>query len=562
MTVPRTARSAFAQLCLLAVLGFAACAPVVAGGPDELATQADKLVRSAERLMFNGKKTEADAELGRALKLLEELKAAAPEHAKLSTIESKYAKVRKDLDRRLGKSAPSAAAPSPPPAPAPPSKPAASSGSRDYRLPMAQKALTSVTRDADGLLAAVEEIFSEDPATVAIPTPVEKMEAQAGLRIARVTDGAAKVEAQYGDVDGLDVSGLTAARATAAQAEARVAELAAARRAQDASAAASASAAAEAQAARSHSAAEDAELIARLHESTRERMDGIYGRNVVYATTLTVDDARAGLEKLERAETVLPELQPHLGRLAETYGTSSMDISNAFFEKMGRDAPSSVGRQLEELLQAATLISDSRVDTGESLAQHCETIAGAWAHALTDAQLERLQAMKEIAVVAAAIDPSSDRLKELVRSLAAQIDEHSERMTAAIDAATWPGHVSSFPGPGTTKALASSMLDWFRSDRSWGGAKENPPEILDVAVRGPWQVAERDVFGRVVRWRVPILVAVTTDKLRPRNIARVYELSIVALEGAPDRAPKEPPWDGTWVGDNYMMRLDRFGGHG
>jgi len=53
-------------------------------------------------------------------------------------------------------------------------------------------------------------------------------------------------------------------------------------------------------------------------------------------------------------------------------------------------------------------------------------------------------------------------------------------------------------------------------------------------------------------------VAVTDEKLKPRNLARVYDLSIVAMQGNAGSAPKNPPYDGFWVGNSWMMRLDKF----
>jgi len=50
----------------------------------------------------------------------------------------------------------------------------------------------------------------------------------------------------------------------------------------------------------------------------------------------------------------------------------------------------------------------------------------------------------------------------------------------------------------------------------------------------------------------------TNDDYRGRNIARVYDLSVLAMEGPGGNAPKAPPFDGYWVGDNFMMRLDKF----
>jgi hypothetical protein len=100
--------------------------------------------------------------------------------------------------------------------------------------------------------------------------------------------------------------------------------------------------------------------------------------------------------------------------------------------------------------------------------------------------------------------------------------------------------------------LAKVGLEYLRKDEGWKTA-----EVLAVAVRGPWQVAEKDVFGRVISWRLPVHVAVTKPDLRGKNVARVYELSLVTAQGAPGKVDKAPPFDGYWVGNSWMMRLNK-----
>ncbi len=78
---------------------------------DDLAKQADKTLRQAERLMHNGKATEAAQELDAVETLLAKIEAAKPDHAKLKTLRSKATKLRKDLDRRQPKEEPKADAP-------------------------------------------------------------------------------------------------------------------------------------------------------------------------------------------------------------------------------------------------------------------------------------------------------------------------------------------------------------------------------------------------------------------------------------------------------------------
>ena len=41
----------------------------------------------------------------------------------------------------------------------------------------------------------------------------------------------------------------------------------------------------------------------------------------------------------------------------------------------------------------------------------------------------------------------------------------------------------------------------------------------------------------------------------PDGVAQAFELSMVAKKGAPNQAPKAPPWDGFWVGDNYYLEI-------
>jgi len=66
-----------------------------------LAKQADKIVRNAERNMFNGKNEKADELLNEAATLLEKAKAEDPESKRVKQTETKYDRVRKQVDRKL-----------------------------------------------------------------------------------------------------------------------------------------------------------------------------------------------------------------------------------------------------------------------------------------------------------------------------------------------------------------------------------------------------------------------------------------------------------------------------
>lgn len=130
-------------------LGLAVSAPAAPG--DDLAKTADKLTRGAERSMFNGKLDEATAMIAEAGTSIEALKAAAPEHKKLKSIESKYARVKEQIDRKISQKAGSAGSPK--------AAPAAAAKSDSGKLPAG---VTKRLKDIDALLNRAEASATSD----------------------------------------------------------------------------------------------------------------------------------------------------------------------------------------------------------------------------------------------------------------------------------------------------------------------------------------------------------------------------------------------------------------
>jgi hypothetical protein len=434
---------------------------------DDLAKEIDQGLRAAEKNMFNGKNEEADKQLATIAVQLESLKALDSQHKNLQSLDSKYERTRKTIDKKLGRT----------------------------------------------MKAASQQELPKKPAVKAMPAaqPAEQMSAADRKR--------AMLEQKKQDEAGNS----------------------------------------EVQA--------DIDTIIALHGANYAKVEGMTGNNIVFWTVgYGIEEAKKGLVQINEAQGALDAISSEVGRLAEKYnGTDvanysalSGNIYNSIREQLGANPQGSPDNKLAELIVAGANIGATRTATSEYLAGSAEQSMGAWADQLTDAQLERLHKAKELLAVAAQIDPNSEKVRNLLVQMDEKILQFVDKMEATINSNSWQGDVTDFSGPGTIKELAASAKKYFVEDRDWGGRKDRKIEILAVAVRGPWQVAERDIFGRVIRWRLPIHVAVTDEQLKPRNIARVYDLSIVAMQGSPDKAPQAPPWDGFWVGDNYMMRLDKF----
>ena len=79
---------------------------ILAQDAKTLAKEINQAVRNSQRMMFNGKFEESQKYLDTAAELLEKLKEIDPEFNQLKSLEGKYARQKKDLDKRLGKTQP------------------------------------------------------------------------------------------------------------------------------------------------------------------------------------------------------------------------------------------------------------------------------------------------------------------------------------------------------------------------------------------------------------------------------------------------------------------------
>jgi hypothetical protein len=322
-----------------------------------------------------------------------------------------------------------------------------------------------------------------------------------------------------------------------------------------AQAAAKASAAAESAGAGAQA---DAERIIALRDKHGDVLDSIHGRSVVYYDD--PESAREGLETIEAAEAAAEEIRPLMQTVAERYGrergaiTEAMDAAGVSVDK----ANYMVAANAHDLFEFLEQLAGTRSASAQTLVDGVRSRLDDLDDFAANIQQQRLAQALEMIEIAQEIDPNHPELGSLRVAVEAAASEKQAEQMARIESAEWPGHVASFEGPGSIEQLSRSVHEYLSNDRDWGQREVKPQEILSVAVRGPWQVAERDILGQPVQWRLPVLVAVTDEELRPDGIARAYELSMVAMEGAANDAPKSPPWDGFWVGDNFFLKQDRL----
>ena len=328
-------------------------------------------------------------------------------------------------------------------------------------------------------------------------------------------------------------------------------------------------------------ATEHANALRALYDKHKEAFKDINGGASVHETsiegTLKLCEEHAGrIQNLE--QNVIPEIQPVLSAVLELWGdpeikpeeTAAQDPVVLFAMKQSAEIEwnmKQVGAQdldrvstcFVDLTRMLNDVGKTRKANGEYLANDAENLYSPEMIAFytEDIRVPKLQEAKTLLGWALKFDAKNEYANARMATIDAEIAALEKQLEADTDARTWAGNVADFPGPGSTSELAAAALSYLRNDKDWGKA-ENGTEVLAVCVRGGWQPADRDLFGRIISWRLPVHVAATRPALKARGIARVYELSMVAREGAPGNAPKAPPFDGFWVGDSWNIRLNKL----
>lgn len=348
-------------------------------------------------------------------------------------------------------------------------------------------------------------------------------------------------------------------------------------------------------------AALDAKAIAELYAKYKETFRGTEGGVTVHETSAEgmLGLCETELAKLQELQaTAIPEIEPVLARVtelwarpgaeAEARAQDGFDMAEFAFQQSSdiewnmkmaaadndvvaaRDLPEefdSVGSRYSDLVRMVSSVDKTRRANAAYLANYVKDQPQI-TFFVQDKRLDIMNEWKTCLEWSLKFDATNEYANQRMATIASEIADMQKALEAEIDEKEWQGHVEDFAGPGSVTELAATAKEYFRKDRDWGKQGEDEPEedraqgveVLAVAVRGPWQVAETDIFGRVTCWRLPIHLAVTKPADRARNIARVYALSACAQVGPPGQAKKAPPFDGFWVGNSWMIRLNKVPG--
>ncbi|MCH8477018.1 MAG: hypothetical protein LAT56_03635 [Wenzhouxiangella sp.] len=537
----------FAALLLASLLSGS---PLWAGDAQtalEQAREAGNLVRSAERHFHAGRLEQARDELAEAESLLEAAEAEG-DTPQVRSARSRFDRLNQNVQRRLDQAAaeqpaapaiPAPAAPAPAAetapaqaAPAADTPPARMSGAqaRNYRLVDQEmrrtrdllttfrwwefsqserdQRLERATTEADEYRARLDALNAElDPALLEAE-PVQNSEAQ----LAEIRELITQRQGETEPVE--DVSPAVA------------------------------------------EALELKQAILDLRQAHLASFQGVHGNSMIEGTTIEdqLQAGRAAVAQLDALENeVIPAIQPTLRTVAENYGETASAINNAL-HALGLSNEHHFGSQFMDLYRGMENLAQARSASAEDLVRRASIFIDNIESFSEEMRLPRLEESRNLLALAQAFDPADSELNQRLAQVDAQYAAMEERIERDIDARQWVNDIGDFAGPGQTDELARAALEFFRGAPAWNPAGRGV-EILAVSIQGQWDVANRDLFGRPIQWRVPVHMVMTNPAMKADNIARVYELSVLAREGSPDRPVKAAPFVDYWVGNSWNMRL-------
>lgn len=496
--------------------------------PSLAATSKDvnDLMRKAERLSFSGKAQEADVLLKQAETAAEEILQSGDEAeiTKVKRLESKLKHLRKQLDRKLG---------------------AASKKEAETRKPPSSDATSasdsSSSEELPSYVASKLDVIRRYLDTARKNLDDGKVSYAEGS-IARAEENIAQTEDRYSKYDIKNHPDMLALKTRKADIEAAITE-AKAKQAGDAAKAAEAAAEIQAEV------TADSARFMKMYDKYRDKFSIMHEHGHVHG--LEVKDAQ---EALAYYDFDTDEILSEVRRITEKYGVTGEAIRRKLKE-LGAEDPDGLEYKVPEVIEKMENLAKSRKASADQIVKNVKLMMET--NFSPEIKVKKLKESKEILRIGQQIDPNNSELNQLLAEMDDRIAAQEQKNRKQIDEAVWKAHIADFAGPGNVKSLAGAALDYFRNSPSWGKNTDRELDVVAVSVQGQWQVAERNVLGQILSWRLPIHLAYTTPEYRKDDLAKVMELSAVTVKGSPGQAEKAPPFDNYWVGNSWMMRLSK-----
>lgn len=488
-------------------------------------TQIGNDLRQAERQMFNGKAAEAMEIVTATGGLIEQVKAADPQNVMIKGHETKYLKLKSDLEKRLQKPLTAGGAPAPMAVAAGGAKPVQLP--YDARKPMQdmQNCLKTADRNLNDLMSA-----SVDQKESLIRRIDENINGAKDYLASAKAEADKKGVSDHPDFDE-GIKQIT-------EMEVRFAE-------------AKSGALSDISAASEKSAQVDAD-IARMKTEYERLRETLNQATVPYYNDLEpMKKMLSAIETFEKNDKA--NLQQLLDGFTSKYGSTKDEIDSNASAKgySGNDRASYPFEMLNEGMQK---ISGARKLAAEDLVNKLSDMMQRLTQ-LHDFSREAMYGtLREWVNLAAQFDSGNSVVINTKETVERTIAEDQKKLEAKIDAKEWPGN--------SKGSEADAALTFFKNDRDWGarpkgdGPEDQPRIPLGVSIHGSWSVQATDVLGKPTQYGLPAFIAVQIEREQPTKRVRVYDVTLRTQEGP--NPEQKPPFTSITVGNSWYVRPDKI----
>jgi hypothetical protein len=532
---------------------------------NALLKQVGQELRQAERDMFAGKTDKAISAIEPIKELLIELTAVDPNNPGLKTVENKYKKLVKDLERRTGKdlgggtltatgTSIQTALP-----PRPEAKPMAEKGGPSPATGAAETITKETASPAQATKAVAPTKLPHDARR-----PFSEATSQIGRvdgYIERLNDPKSKFNKEQ-LVDNMDKS-LTLARTKFDEAKALAAEKGVTSHPDfdkaEADLAAAEQKAAEAKqgyeealaAAAASSKEVDADVKALLDEY--KRVEPLFAKATGYVMHYNdlepVKELLTQIENFEKND--LGKINGEMKTFAQKYGSTREEIDQKA-DAMGYSGQGRASFPYTALSEGIENVQKTRTVMADDLIRRASDMRDQTSKGISDfarpKQYKRIKAWGELA---AQLDRDNSRVKEFNSGLDSWIEEDMKALNAKIDKVTWPGYADN--APDDADKLSEIAVEFLQKEENKRAEKNiEVGTVLAVVITGPWRVFKKNLLGEPIQYNLPILCAVEYESDKDLNAARVYDSTLLTEEYK--GVKMAAPFLGATVGNSYYIR--------
>ncbi len=505
----------------------AAAAPAKSKG-QATASQADKLLRTAERSMHAGKNEEAAGQLAAAKAIIDGIKIQDPANPKLGSLEKKHQRIEKKLAAKAPKAAPQPTGEAPPAD----SKAAAKAEKLPYHargpISNAKNGLARIDgyiqRLKDPTFDGVQVLRNMDAVFEGARESLEMGKAKAAEKGVTSHPDFDEIEAGLKETE----KKIAAAKSDYAKAEA---------------------------AAEAGAAEVNADVKALKDEY--DRVSGVFekatGSVFHYNDLKAVRGPLAEIEAFEKND--LAKVTAGMEAFAKKYGSTRDEIDKKA-DAMGyvnnyyraSFAYTELAKGIENIGKTRTVMADDLVRRAKDMKANAKK-------GLHDfSRIKQHSVIKEWGVTAAAYDPENPRVTEFNAGLDAWAAADLKDLNAKIDKAGFPRQASD--APDDAEELAETIREFLQREEDKKAAKgKMHGKIASVVITGPWRVFKRNILAEPIQYNLPFACATQLADEESLNLTRVFLMTMLTREMK--GVKMAPPFIGATVGNSYYVRSSK-----